>query len=60
MQETDLTYGILPKHGAQNRIGRIGTTSPDHVRRVDVFYISMDTDALEMRLDLESVISVIK
>lgn len=45
-------YSILSKYGAQNCIRCIGTTCPYHVCWVNVFYISVNTNALEMHLNL--------
>lgn len=53
----EATYSILSKYSAQNCIRCIGTTCPNHICRINVFYISWNTDVLEMTLNLEFDIS---
>jgi hypothetical protein len=53
------THSILSKYSAQDSIRCIRTTGPDHICRINVFYISWNTDVLEMTLNLEFDISVI-
>ena len=60
MKGKRVPYSILSKYGAQNCIRCIGTTCPYHVCWINVFYISVNTNALEMNLDLCSVINVTK
>uniref|UniRef100_A0A0A9GMA2 Uncharacterized protein n=1 Tax=Arundo donax TaxID=35708 RepID=A0A0A9GMA2_ARUDO len=43
---------ILSEYSAQNSIRCICPTSPNHICWIDVFYISWNTDVLEMLLNL--------
>ena len=55
----EATYSILSKYSAQNCIRCIGTTCPNHICRINVFYISRNTNVLEMHLNLKIVTDVI-
>lgn len=58
-QEPD-SYSILPKNSAEDGIGSICTTCPDHISWVYVFDICWDTNLLEMPFYLyENIVSLL-